>query len=424
MVCHFSNPMVRSQLPLDNRKLYNFARKLLNMSPKKTGYGDLAAWDTFLIESLSKREDIELHVISAHSGLKKSRVCFVEKDVHYYFVKCDYATLLKRLIKSPSLWFKLNPMRPIVRRLIRRIKPSIVVLMGAENAYISSTVMGITDIPVIIQCQTIYNNPERVNYGSVDEKNAFIERELFREAKYVAVPTRMHYDLFKQLDSNAKVFGWKALIPFPVVNPIETKRYDFVTFAVNMCEKKGFFDAIKALAIVKSVFPNVTLNLIGGGSEKVKQELRDLCLKLGVVNNVMFTPFFEKQEDLFQHIQYSRFALLPSKLDYVSGTMIQAMYYGLPLICYQTEGTPSFNKTNECALIAEMNNVNELAEKMILLLKYPNIASQLKKNAKDRLEKQDNTRETIEKLVNTYKAIVEYENNGVIIPDELYYKPL
>ena len=34
------------------------------------GYGDVAAWDTYMIELLRKREDMELTVISAHAGLK------------------------------------------------------------------------------------------------------------------------------------------------------------------------------------------------------------------------------------------------------------------------------------------------------------------------------------------------------------------
>ena len=69
MVCHFSDPMVRSHLPLDDRILYRIVRKLLGMPVKRGGYGDIAAWDPYLIEFLSKRNDVELYVISAHTGL-------------------------------------------------------------------------------------------------------------------------------------------------------------------------------------------------------------------------------------------------------------------------------------------------------------------------------------------------------------------
>ena len=413
MVCHFSDSMVRSHLPLDNRKLYRVVRKLLGMPGKGGGYGDIAAWDPYLVEFLSKRNDVELYVISAHTGLKKSVVTFIEGGVNYYFVKCDYATMLKRLIKSPSRWMKLNPMRPKVRRIVKSIHPDIVTMVGAENGYIASTVIGIKNIPVLVQCQTIYNNPDRSKYSEIDEKNAFVERELFREVKYVAIPTRMHLDLFNKMESSALVFDYNG-----------PKEYDFVNFALTMDFRKGFHDSIRALAIVKEKYPNVTLNLTGGCTAEQKEELVALVKELKLVENVVFTPFFEKQEDLFRHIQKSRFALLPSKMDHISGTMVQAMHFGLPLVCYETSGTPQINKEKECVLIAEMNNIEQLAGKMIELIDSPKKADMLRRNAQESLEKQKNNMVACtERLVKTYKAIIDYDRNGTPIPEYLFFNP-
>lgn len=423
MVCHFSDPMVRSHLPLDDRKLYLIIRKLLGMPVKRGGYGDIAAWDPYLIEFLSKRNDVELYVISAHTGMKKSVVTFIEGGVNYYFVKCDYATMLKRIIKSPSLWLKLNPMRPKVRRIINRIHPDIVTMVGAENAYIASTVLGIDDYPVLIQCQTIYNNPARADYSEIDKKNAFVEKELFRTAKYVAIPGQMHYDLFKKMESKALVFDWKAKTPLPKIDYNGPKEYDFVNFALTMDFRKGFHDSIRALAIVKEKHPDVKLNLTGGSTAEEKEELINLVNELGLKNNVVFTPFFEQQKDLFFHIQKSRFALLPSKMDSIAGTMVQAMHFGLPLVCYETGGTPKLNKEKQCALIAEMNNIKQLADKMLELMEYPEKAEMLKRNAWERLEKRNNMEACTERLVNTYKAIIDYDKNGTPIPDHLFFNP-
>lgn len=423
MVCHFSNAEARSHLPLDKRRLFRLARKILRMPVKGGTYGDVAAWDPYLIEFLSKRDDIDLYVISAHTGIKRNVVSYIDKKVHYFFVKCDYATMLKRLIKSPKLWLKMNPMRPKVRRIINRIHPDIVTMVGAENAYIASTVLGIDDYPVLIQCQTIYNNPDRAEYSEIDEKNAFVERELFKTAKYVAIPTKMHLDMFNKMESNAMVFDWKAKTPLPKVDYYGPKVYDFVNFALTMDFRKGFHDSIRALAIVKEKYPNVTLNLTGGCTAEQKKELVALVTELNLLENVMFTPFFEKQEDLFRHIQKSRFALLPSKMDHISGTMVQAMHFGLPLVCYATSGTPQINKEKECALIADMNNVEQLAEKMTLLLDNPDKAELLQKNAWERLEKKNNMEACTDRLVNTYKAIIDYDKNGTPIPDYLFFNP-
>ena len=328
MVCHFSNADVRSHLPLDeSRKLYTFVRKMLRMPTKGKGYGDIAPWDTSTINFFKDRDDIDLHVISAHSGLKKRVVSYEDQGVHYNFVKCDVANMLKRVIPNAKLWQKMNPMVKDVHRLMGQIKPDIVLLMGLENAYYSGTVLGLKGYPVYGLCQTVYNNPERGMYGEVDSKNAATEMRIINEHRYFGVYSKKHYDLLRELVPEVSIFKFgfpsKGVLLEPT--PCE-KKYDFVNFALGMSAKKGFTDAIEAVAIVKKSFPNVTLNLVGGGSVEEKVKLAKMAEELGVKDNVIFTPFFEKQSDLFRHIQQSRFALLPCKMDNVSGTMMQAMH--------------------------------------------------------------------------------------------------
>lgn len=423
LVCHFSNSKVRDHLQLDNRRLYTFVRRLLGMPNKGDGYGDIAAWDTYMIEHLRKRDDIDLYVISAHSGLKRGVVSFELEGVHYYFVRCDRATLLKRLIKSPSLWHKLNPMRPVVRKIVNQVKPDVVALVGAENAYISGTVLGIGDYPLIVKCQTIYNNPERGKQGVVDRKNAYVEREIFKNLKYVAVNTNMHHRLFRQMNQTAINFKWTLGNLLPEVKMVE-KRFDFVNYAMEMIDKKGFNDAIKALTIVKNRYPNVHLNLVGGATQEEKQALTDLVSQCGLSENVTFTQFFERQEDMFQHIQQARFALLPCKMDYISSTIRQAMHYGLPVVCYRTEGTVTLNQEKECVLIAENGNVDDLAKNMLLLMDDGSKAEELQKNAKEYSKIWDEDERITQQMVHNFRAVVEHYRNGTPVPEALQYKEL
>ena len=160
LVCHFSNAAVREHLPLSKRQLYTIGRKLLGLSSKSAGYGDLAGWDTYMIELLRQRKDIELYVISAHSGLKKRNVNFELKGVHYSFVRVEGATLLKHLIPSPALWHKMNPIRPVVRRLVRSIKPDVLALIGAENAHISDLYNESNSIVIMRDADGILNKTE------------------------------------------------------------------------------------------------------------------------------------------------------------------------------------------------------------------------------------------------------------------------
>lgn len=425
MVCHFSNAMIREHLPLDKRKLYVFLRKLLRMPTKGGGYGDIAPWDTSIINDFKQRADVDLYVISAHSGLKHKVVAFEEEGVHYWFVKCDDATMLKNLMKNDERWVKLNPMIPRVRGIVEKIHPDIVMLVGAENAYYSSTLLGLNGYPTLTLCQTIYNNPERSIYGSVDSKNALVERKLISKEQCFAVYCKKHYDLLRQLAPEKLIFKFgfpsKGVLLSPT--PCE-KEYDFVNFAMGMSEKKGFHDAIHALTKVKEKYPEVKLNLTGGCTQEMRNELEQLAKSVGVENNVIFTPFFEKQSDLFLHIQKSRFAVLPCKMDNVSGTMTQAMQLGLPIVVYKTTGTPAFNREKKCALIAEHSNVDDLAAKMLYMMDHPDEAETIAKNAREYQEK----KAAIEKgngdrLVAILKAIVDNYKNGTSIPQEMLFDP-
>ena len=421
IICHFSNAKVREQLPLDTRRLYAFVRRLLGMPNKDKSYGDIAGWDTYMVEQLRKRKDIELYVISAHSGLKRNVCSFDMEGVHYHFVRCDHATLLKRIIPSPRLWHQLNPMRPVVRRIVNQIKPDVIALIGAENAYISGTVLGIEGYPLIVKCQTIYNNPDRGKNGIVDKKNAYVERKIFESLQYVSADSKGFNDLFRKMNQHAINFKWELGNILPDVKLVD-KQYDFVNYAMTMSDKKGFYDAIRALAIVKIKYPQVCLNLVGGALTEEKQALINLVAQCGLSENVAFTPFFERQEDMFQHIQQARFALLPCKMDDLSSTIRQAMHYNLPVVCYRTEGTITLNKEKECVLIAENGNVEDLAKKMLLLMSDSSKADDLRKNAKEYSKIWSEDEKIAQQMVNNFRAVVEHYRYGTPVPEEFQYK--
>lgn len=422
MVCHFSNSKVREHLPLGERKLYSFIRKLVGLPTNRVGYGDLASWDTYMIELLRKRNDIELHVISAHSGLNRRKCSFELDGVHYSFVRCDEATALKHIIPSPSLWHKMNPMRPIVRKIINNVQPDLIALIGAENPHISGTVLGIKGIPLIVKCQTIYNNPERKKTtGEYDEKNAYVERLIFKNLHYVAVPSGMHCHLFREFNTTAYNFRWNLGNLLPDVKPLE-KEYDFVNFAMAMIPKKGYPDAIQALSIVKKQYPQVRLNLVGGGSIEGIEALQCLVKELHLEENVVFTPFFERQEDLFQHLQKSRFALLPCKMDAVSSTIRQAMHYGLPVVCYKTEGTSKMNADKECVLIAENGDTGGLAKQMIKLMEDETLAMKLRNNAKAYATRWSDDEGNSNQMSRNFHAVVDHYYFGIPISEELLIK--
>ena len=237
----------------------------------------------------------------------------------------------------------------------------------------------------------------------------------------MSVNTTLHEKLFRRVNKEAYNFKWSLGNLLPEVKK-EAKVYDFVVFAVSMSDSKGYPDAIRALGIVKNSHPDVKLNLVGKVTDEYKKDLLTTICSLGLKENVTFTPFFEKQEDLFQHIQKSRFALLPCKLDYISSTIRQAMHYELPVVCYKTEGTITLNQKGDCVLVAEHGNVDDLAAKMLTLLENKGISQTLVHNAKDYSARWSEDERISNQMMNNFKAVVNNYRYGTPVPSELLYE--
>lgn len=423
MICHMSNSQVRSHLPLIRQDFLCGLKRLIGLSP--LWYVDLAMWNQNIADYLSQRKDVDFYIIAPHSGMKKMRVAYKDNNVNYVFLNQHWAGLLKRFVRSKKRWLRINPLAKAVKREIERIAPDIVVLQGTENPYYSSTVLGITKYPVYAMCQTVYNNPDRRKYGMWKSENVETELDLFRELKYFGVYCKLHYDLVRQFSPHSFILKFGYPKTGELLEPIETKKvFDFVNFALTMDARKGFPDAIQAIAIVKKKYPKIRLNLIGQCTEEKMAELITMIEHLGLQENVVFTPFFEKQTDLFLHIQKSRFAVLPCKVDNISGTMMQAMQLGLPIVVYKTTGTPSFNREKQCALIAEKENVDELAQHMLSLMENPVLADELKKNAIEWQEqKYEAEKHNGDHIVDSFMAIIANFRNGTEIPQSLLFNP-
>ena len=94
------------------------------------------------------------------------------------------------------------------------------------------------------------------------------------------------------------------------------------------------------------------------------------------------------------------------------------MHYEMPVVCYRTLGTPTINAEKECILIADIDNVQMLAEKMLLLLENPDKAEALRRNAKELVDSKNDGKKITDEIVRNFHAVVEHYRNGTSIPKE------
>lgn len=403
--------------------LYDLIRNLSNKK-KKPIYSDFAPWITNLIIEFEKFENIELHIISPHIGLKKLTFSFRRNGIHYHFFKSSLFTAINKSLtiffKFHQRYFLLN--RILINRYIKKINPDLVNLFGTENPYYSISALDIKSIPVFISMQTVYTNPDRLQLtGSCIKANWDTELKIHRTKKYFGCTGRMHYDLL--LKNNPEAIVFKMF--FPIQKPESTievpKEYDFISFTGEISKKKGVEDAIEALALVKKAVPNVTLNIVGSCAPHYKTILIEKIKDLDLTDNVTITGYFPIHSDMYQHVKKGKYALLPVKLDVIPGSIIEAMLLGLPVVTYKTSGTPYLNKNGEIVLLAEIGDTNKLADNMLKLIRSKEMAEDFSKEAKRFAEKEFDNIITAKRFVNIYHSIIGHYYNNTPIPNELLF---
>lgn len=425
LIAGFSNAEIREHLEFKkDRRWYHWLIRLFGLPARVGEMRDYAPWVPSIILEIERQDDMELHVVGPQIRLKKSMETFQLRGVTYHFYRSEWTSLVRKLNRY-KLWKLLQKSTSYVKQVIDEVHPDLIVLSGAENPATSIGILATDKYPRLCLCQTIYNNPERSQYYTPQRLAQDMETDIFCQLQYFGVYCKMHYDLLRYFRPDATIFKFGYPSKGRLLQPTNVKKeYDFVNFALMHGSRKGTPDSIHALAIVKMKYTNVTLNIVGGCDPSGLEQLKTLVADLGLEENVVFTAFFEKRSDLFLHIQKSRYAVLPCKLDHTSGTMNQAMQLELPLVVYKTTGTPTFNRKKECVLIAEKGNVEELAQHMLTLMENPEKAEILKRNAREFQEKKvENSKKNGERLMANFRAIIGNYKNGTPIPREQLFNP-
>jgi len=411
IICHFSCPSIRKELNLHDRV-----------------YSDFALWIPNIINGLKTRKDIELHVISPHYGLKKSVQTFELDGVFYYFYRPWFYGQLGRLeywlehyqgcLCTPSYFCR----KKFVKTFLHKINPDLVNLIGAENLDYSIAALDVKDIPTILHCQTVYANPDRKkNTGVVFKSRWNTEVKIIRHIKYIACSGRMYYDLIKGYNPDSIVFPrkWPAA-DFPNV-PDVPKKYDFAYFAGGFNQGKGFNNAIEAVAIAVKKHPNLKFLGIGDWDEH-NMMYKDRIQELGIERNVEIHPRFPQYIDMLRYVKQAQYALLPFKMDVVSGAMIEALRLGLPVVAFRTSGTPALNEKRETILISDIDDNDSLAANMLRLYEDAELADKLRANGAEYIKELDDMNaQNLEEMVDQYKAVVAHYSNKTPVPQSLLY---
>jgi glycosyltransferase involved in cell wall biosynthesis len=390
LICHFMNKTMQRALGI-------------NGSVK-----ELAPWISLQIEEIKKRNDIELHVISPFYRILRN-ISFSDQDIYYHCIKIGIP-FVRRFWPSYlriNAWTNYYSFNLQVRRLIKKINPDLVNLSGAENAYYSSSVLGIRGYPILVTIQGFVSlNSEKVVKDPKVLRRIQIEERIFKSLKYFAVEATFMEKIIRNLNPDARMFWFH--FPFAKTNVVTdvAKEYDIVFFA-RVTKMKGIEDLIKAVSIARDLIPEIKLCIIGDAETEYLNYLQEMIENLNLTDNIVFKGFMPTQTAMHNEVVKARISVLPTYNDTIPGTIVESMLLRVPVISYNIGGIPDLNKDGENIIITEQGNVVRLADEIVRLLTNDKKRQELAGRAfKYAAEEFDNTH-SVNLMAEAYKVVIE-----------------
>lgn len=164
----------------------------------------------------------------------------------------------------------------------------------------------------------------------------------------------------------------------------------------NFRKVKRVEDVLAIFQQVRERMPSKLL-MIGDGPER--QNAEDLCRKMGVSDDIRFLG---KQDQMEEILNIADVFLLPSQYESFGLAALEAMACGVPVISSNAGGLPEINIHGQTGFLADVGDVDTMAEHTVYLLEDEDRLQQFKDQA---LAHAGNF--SIDKIVPMYEAVYE-----------------
>jgi glycosyltransferase involved in cell wall biosynthesis len=371
-----------------------------------------APWITGLIKLFENDPDIELHIIAPHLGIKRDQV-FTKSGVSYYFYSVGLPLSKKYTLSIFDVITDYYFLKRKVSKYIQLIKPDIIHLHGAENAYYSSTIFQFKNkYPILVTIQGFLSHTLiRRNYKI--RKRLKVERKILSEFKNYGVRTIPMSNEIKKFNPEAKLHWhiYPVNIPQDLIEYHQVeKKYDCIYFA-RISKDKGIEDLIDAMSLIKTKIPSISLIIIGDGEDEYLQFLKTKAKKSGIESNVEWKGFIPSQEELFKLVSQAKITVLPTYHDIIPGTIIEGMFLKTAVVAYSVGGIPEINSKQEVIKLVTKGDLEALSDEIIKLLSNNDALTNLMELAYNRVNEMCDNNQIIKDLKTIYIDIVNQQTS-------------
>jgi len=123
---------------------------------------------------------------------------------------------------------------------------------------------------------------------------------------------------------------------------------------------KGYDKVVEALQVLKTSQPNIKYLIVGKYDAEEKQRLDTIIRRNGLSDRVVFAGFVN-DEELNAHFNIADVYIMPSSGEGFGIVFIEALYYGLPVIAGNADGSVDALAGGEFGLLVNPHSIEEIA---------------------------------------------------------------
>lgn len=188
----------------------------------------------------------------------------------------------------------------------------------------------------------------------------------------------------------------------------------------RLTKMKGFCFALKAIAKLVKIIPNLRYEIIGNG--ELFDKLQTMITDLGLRKNVFLRGQLSHDE-VITALNNAHIFLLTScttkegEQEGIPNVLMEALASGLPVVATNHSGVPELIQDGISGFLVPEKNVNKLVQKLKYLIQHSDLWIKFAKAGAQRVYKYHNKEIQNKKVLNIFKKLV---NNEEIVIDDNY----
>ncbi|MCS7228104.1 MAG: glycosyltransferase family 4 protein [Endomicrobia bacterium] len=352
----------------------------------------------YTVENLDKNK-FEVYLIAGRGGILDNTAILLAKTNNFKLFFCSYLIREINPIKDFLAFIELIELVIIIKPDILHTHSSKAGVLGRWAAFIVKCLtLNLIKLKIIhtfhgFAFSKFHKFFVRMFYiiiefytGIISDKLIFVSNDNISTAKKYKIGSPKKYILIR---SGIKIKKFYALSFNSELKSAKKKQMGFpeeekiISTIGPFKPQKNLSDFIRMAKIITEKLPEEKITFLIAGDGEQRNMLISFAKQLGVENRIKFLSWCKNVEDL---LTITDIFVMTSLWEGLPRSAVEALTSGVPVVCYAVDGLNDIIKSGINGFLISPKDVNELSEKVVLLLKNNKQLEYLKKNSVDSID--------------------------------------